>query len=744
MKRILAQSTVVRRLPASGRPLAGRLPGKAPAVALAVAALTALLPLSACKPQADAAPPDLGESIVVSAFSQEYQDFETALDIAFAKELMERLSYLGDDPATGFRTAGSPAETEAAALVESAMRRAGLQNVTREQAPVDGWVFKGASVLFENRKGKQERIALGGYPINLVAAGQALTLVDAGKGRASDYAGLDVRGKLVLLYADGEDAPWGAGFRAVQAKLFGAKAVLFCAEADASQSDKLLSSGFGAPSDAPAFAIDKAGYDLLRAALKRAENGELPVILNADSVVAGGAPTVNLWGEIPGRSAEVIYMLSNYDGFYRSAFEGAAGVSAMLGIAKGLCDSGFLPNKTIRFVACGAGEWGAVNTPFDRGAGAWRQLSQLHPEWAEQAFAVLNVDALYPTKNKLNLGMTATDEIYAFAERSASQLVGTAMYGFARHSSANPSEIVTEDIIWNLFGIPAVAARPGDGDKFYRAYRRSNKDTVEAAGFDDGAYRFGQLLFGKLILDLDEVIVRPVNIETPLRAVLASLAAGSVTNARLTDALSAAAEAAATLAADIEAMNLKYLGSGEAARAVMEDAAIGLNRDLYALNRMLRDAFARFDRRGALLLPHEETSANTAALRETLRLLDSRDAPGALSALKTVGFGRYADYDVRVCDAFAAQDSAGTWGVGRETGPVCRADVPARSLALKIEEENPDLSAETEAIDALLAQEELRLREILEEELSRIEEIAPRIDNAIADLAPHVDPQPDS
>jgi hypothetical protein len=734
MKRILAAKPPDRYAAFPGRPR-GRSPKKAPAIALAVALFAFASTLSACKPQVEATPPDLGESIVVSSFSQEYQDFETALDIAFAKDLMERLSYLGDDPATGFRTAGSPAGAEAAALVESAMRRAGLQNVTREQATADVWVFKGANIVFENRKGDKERISLGGYPVNLVTAGQALMLVDAGKGGALDYEGLDVRGKLVLVRADGEDAAAGAGFQAVQAKLLGAKALIFCAEIDAEQGDKLLTPGFGAPSDAPAFAIAKADCDLLETALKRAENGELPVILSADSVVSGAARAVNLWGEIPGKSGEVLYVLSNYDGFYRAAFEGAAGVSAMLGIAKALCDSGFLPNKTIRFVACGAGEWGAIDTPFEWGVGAWRQISQLHPEWAEQAFAVLNPDALYPIKNKLSLGMTATDELYDFAERSASQLIETGMYGFTFHSSQNPSDILTEEIVWSLFGIPSAAIRPGDGDKFRRLYRHSNQDTVEALGFDDEAYRFGQLLLGKLILDLDETPVRPLDFATGLRAILASLEAGPITNARLTNALLTAAKSAETLAANIEAMNLKYLNSSGDARASLELAALELNRELYALNRMLRDAFARFDRRGTPKLPHGEAVANIAALNEALRLLGGHDAEGAVVALRGAGFGRYADYDARVCDYFAARDNAGTWGAGRETGPVCRADVPARSLERKIMDQNPDMGAETDEIAALLAREELRLREILEEELLRIEEIAPRIDRAIEGAA---------
>jgi hypothetical protein len=705
--------------------------------ALALSALSAVaLSLSACKPQAEAEAAHIGESIVVSAFSQEYQDFETALDTAFSKDLLERLSFLGDDPSTGFRTAGSPAEREAAALTEAAMRRAGLQNVTREQAPADGWVFKGASLLFENKKGERERIVLGAYPANLTVTGQALALVDAGRGRAADYEGLDAQGKLVLLYGDGEDPAENAGFQALEAKRRGAAAALICADKDAAEGAGLLTAGFGAPADAPALAISADDCDRLKTALKGSENGELSVTLRADSVVTPGAQTENVWGEIPGKSADVVYMLANCDGFYHAAFEGAAGLSAMLGIAKALCDSGFLPNKTIRFVACGAGEWGAANTPFNRRIGAWRQISQLRPEWAERAFVVLNADALYPAGNKLSLGMTATDEIYDFAERSMSQLVETGMYGFTRHSSENPSHILTEESVWQLLGIPAAALRPGDGDKFYHSARRSSLDTIADLGFDDEAYRFGQLLLGKLILDLDETPLRPLNFERTFRAIRASLDAGPITNTRLASALETAAVAAASLAADTEAVNLKYLGSDAEARAAAETAAGELNLRLYALNRMLCDAFLRFDRSGALVLPHTETFANAKALSAALLALQSGDGAGAAAALKTVGFGPYADYDAQVCDYFAALDHAGTPAAGREAGPVCRTDPIIRSLAQKEAEQDPDLSAETTEIEALLAAEQLRLHETLAAEFSQLEEILPFLLRAIEDTKP--------
>jgi hypothetical protein len=707
-------------------------------IALATVLLVGAFLLSACKPDVETAPPtDIGDSIVVSSFSREYQDFELAMDLDFSKDLIERLSVLGDDPVTGFRTAGSPAETEAAAILEAAMRRAGLQNVTRDRPSVDSWVFGGASLIFEKRNGGQQKIDLGGYPVNLVADDQAIMLVDAGKGGAADYEGLDVNGKLVLLYSDGEDVDAAAaGFRAVQAKQAGAKAIIFCPGADAETGGRLLSAGFGAPSDAPAFAISAEDRDLLKTALKRTENGELPVIFNSDSVVAGGAPTDNIWGEIPGKSDEVIYMLSNYDGFYHSVFEGAAGVSAMLGVAKALCDSGFMPNKTIRFIACGAGEWGAVNTPFDRGAGAWRQISRVHPEWAEQAFAVMNTDAVYPTKNKLSFGMAATDEIYAFAARSADQIIETGMYNFTWYSSENPGGITAEDNAWNMFGIPSVAAEPGDGDKFRANYRRSSLDTIEALGFDDGAYRFSQLLFGKLILDMDEMPVRPLDFERGLRAVLASLEALPTATVRLSGALSAAIADAARLTVDIDTVNMRYLESGEEERAFLSAAAVNLNRELYALNRLMRDAFSRADRGGVIVTPHEEAGVNISMLNDAVSVMSDHDAAGSANILKNVAFGRYADYDVRVCDYFASQDGAGTWAEGRETGPVCRADAVIRSLRQRVADGDVDLSAEIDETNGLLAKEHLLLREALDGELLRIEEIASRLGKLVNDIAP--------
>jgi hypothetical protein len=181
---------------------------------------------------------------------------------------------------------------------------------------------------------------------------------------------------------------------------------------------------------------------------------------------------------------------------------------------------------------------------------------------------------------------------------------------------------------------------------------------------------------------------------------------------------------------------MRYLESDEETRASLGAAAVGLNRELYALNRLTRDAFSRASRDGRVVPAHEEAGANISLLNDAVSLMSGRDAAGAADILENVGFGRYADYDVRVCDYFASQDGAGTWAEGREAGPVCRADVVIRSLRQKIAAGDADLSAEIDETNELLAGEDFLLREILEEELLRIEELAPRISKLVSDMAP--------
>jgi hypothetical protein len=674
-----------------------------------------------------------GDSIVVSEFSSEYKAFEAALDMEFAREIMDELSRVGDDPATGFRSAGSPAEGRAADIVERAMREAGLSNIVREQAKVESWTFAGADLAYADRRGESRKIALGGCPVNLKAVNEAVMLVDLGKGRLADYEGKDIDGKLALIDLDPSD-PWGAGYPAYQARLLGARAVIAKAGMEAESAGRLYTPELRGPSDAPMLVISEEGAAALRDELRRSENGEIPVMLNADSIVAGGGSTANIWGEIPGRTEDVIYMTGGYDGFYRSAFESAAGLSAMLGIAKAMVDSGFVPNKTIRFIACGAGEWGASGSLWGWGAGAWAQISQNHPEWAESAFAAINVDGSPPIANETRFGVSAPYELCDFVSLSAGQLVGSSMYNFSWHVPETGLDPVTDYFGWTLQGVPMVSAGPNGSGRYISAYRHSSDDSVEAAGFDEDAYRFCHMLYGKLAIDLDDELIRPLDFEAAFRALLDSFEGGPAAGAALTGALLDAAGKAAKLTAAIDRANMDYLTASEELKPSMEAMAFGLNRELFRLFKGIRDGFARMAWNGDAALSHTGPQRNIGALRQARDLLEGGDAEGALEALKKTDFGSLAGmFSEGTLDYFAGLDGAGTWSEGRMAGPACRADAVIESLSQKIADKNPELRPETDSAEALLAREEALFNEACAAGLAAVQESAARIDGLLAD-----------
>lgn len=45
-------------------------------------------------------------------YSESFTDFEEAIDTEYGKEIIKNISSFGDDPVTGNRSAGSPAESQ--------------------------------------------------------------------------------------------------------------------------------------------------------------------------------------------------------------------------------------------------------------------------------------------------------------------------------------------------------------------------------------------------------------------------------------------------------------------------------------------------------------------------------------------------------------------------------------------------------------------------------------------------------
>ena len=311
--------------------------------------------------------------------SEAVNNFDAEIDVEYAKEVVQTISSFGDDPVMGMRSAGSPAEKQAIDYLKEQMEEIGLKNVTVEETTVDGWTFNGADITFTNADGEEQKIDLGGYQTTLVAENEEVELVYLNEGTAADYEDIDVTGKLVLIDID-QNENWWISYPAYQAKVKGAKGVIAHSIFAEKGEDRVGVQDICGPADAPALAISSKDKKALVAAIKANDGEPITVTLNCDSQVTEDAVSHNVWGEIPGKTDETIFVFSHVDGYFHSQYDDAQGVSVSMAIAKALIDSGYEPDKTIRFCFHGSEEWGVSGSEYDWSAGAYEEITALHPE----------------------------------------------------------------------------------------------------------------------------------------------------------------------------------------------------------------------------------------------------------------------------------------------------------------------------------------------------------------------------
>lgn len=658
---------------------------------------------------------------------------ESAADgaVPFAMEVTQTIAEMGDNPDTGNRSSGSPAEREAAAYIEQTMKDIGLENVTVDPFTADGWTFSRGRVYYEGA-GSQAYFPLGGFAINFSADMQEVTVVDAGRGTAADYEGLDVEGKVVLIDID-QAADWWIEIPTYEAYLRGALCVLACNVSGYAyyDGDTIGSQDICGPDYAPVFSLSQNSAALLRGMM--AENGgEAQVVLDAESVVTMDAQSQNVWGEIPGTSDEVIYIIAHYDGYYHSYFDDASGVGTMLAIARELIAQGVQPNRTLRFVAHGAEEWGHSDTEYDWSAGAYAQIMQLHPEWAESGFALLNLDGMYPVQGHTSFAVAATYELGDFAAANTGDAFSDGAYELIIDM---PTTAWTEDFSYVRAGIPSIVASHAEPEEIYHgpAYH-SNMDNV-VLGVDEAAWAETIELFTGYALALDALACRPLNFATRMER-MAGIYAGEADLA----AVIAAAEA---LNARIETLNAEYAAAlavddAETAQALRAEGA-ALNTQTHAIFADMVAATTALDWEDNTVFPFEQTNMNIEALEAAIACLEAGDAATTLDEyLYAVDYNWYAyDFSAEtyayMLDKMYAK-AEGTWGEGMIRRPGEDLYETIHSLMDKLDAGESDFTAELETLRAALDRQTAYAAEIDAQLCADLDALSARI-AALADEA---------
>ena len=625
--------------------------------------------------------------------SEAVNNFDEAIDVEFAKDIIDNISSFGDDPVMGMRSAGSPAEDQTVEYVKSKMEEIGLQNVTVDPITVDGWTFKGANITFKNADGEEQKIDLAGYQTQLVAKDEQVELVYVNEGTAADYEGIDVTDKLVLLDVD-QNENWWINYPAYQAKVKGAKAIVAHSIYPIEGEDRVGVQDVCGPADAPALAISNQDKKALIAAIEANGGEPITVTLNCDSQVTFDDTSHNVWGEIPGKTDETIFLFAHMDGYFHTTYDDAQGVSVSLAIAKALIDSGYEPDKTLRFCFHGSEEWGVSGSEYDWSTGAYEEIMTVHPEWKEGAFVIVNNDGGYAVEGETHAGTRSAVELMEFAEASVSENADNSVYEWSFHKTST----YTEDFQWAREGIPAIVAGEGDGTLYDETGYHSSYDSFEAQPLNEEGYREIIYTFGKITIDLDELDVRPMNFTARIQDFEESLTDPAEFSAELEAAYAAAAALEEKMAA---------VEDGDD-----KDAAVALNKQTQAVYKTMQDYWL-----GLNFLDVD------AVVRHTMYQDNIANLDGAIAALEKGNVAEaYDEYlwavDWAWYDMFFDEETTnymenqlfenreGTWGDGLIEFPHADTWDLCQSLGEKYDAENPDVSAEIAKLKELKAEQE--------------------------------------
>ncbi|MEI4770136.1 M28 family peptidase [Psychrobacillus sp. FJAT-51614] len=665
------------------------------------------------------------------------ENYLSAVDVDYGYEFTKSLEEFKSNEKLGYRTAGSEAELKTGEKIGEEMKKIGLTEVTKDEFTLDTWEFEKADLTFTDENGKEHLAVLGGYQVNFDTNGvKELDIVYGGKATAEDLAGLDIEGKLVLIDINQREE-WWISYPAYQAHLKGAAAVIAVQEAGYGEvdPDALNAQDICGPDDAPAFSMSQTDGNSLKKALEASENGSIKVKFDAKSTVKMDGKSYNYYGKIIGKDPESYIILSaHYDSYFTGFQDDNAAIGLMMGVAKGLVDSGYKPEKTIIFNALAAEEWGVSNTRYDWSTGAYNQIFNIHPEWVGKAFANMNFELPayeHTTQDEIRSVYELNKYLTKFAEKVPA-VDGVYKDGI---SVISPLRTWSDDFSFGIAGVPALRNDFQDSD-FMRSHYHSQFDNVET--YNEDAFKFHLNLYGLLTMHYDQTAVVPLDFTNRLQVLKEKINAETFEKAAVSsDEL--VAEIDNTLAVTDEVntkvakINEDYLaalteGDTEAVKKLYDESR-ELNSGLLAAFKYAEDNFTRLTWEDVLIFPHEHAQNNIDNLTLSIDALNQGDIATPLDEyLWAIDNNWYAyDFEKEVFDYFTdyvleAPKEKLMWGEGKIVGHEDLFDT-IKSLKEKRDQSNADVSAEISTLNETLVRQKELLKTTVSDETASVKEL---------------------
>ena len=577
---------------------------------------------------------------------------KAAIDTEKSYQLARRMELPRTNPVLGYRTAGSQAERETGELLFREMKEMGLQNVRKDAVKVDSWDFHHAVIRYRDGRGDSHQFQLGAYQTNFHTEGfEEFSMVYLGRGTASSYENVDVKGKLVLIDINQREE-WWINFPVYQAHLRGAAALIAVQDQGYGEihDTSLNAQDIAGPEDAPAFSISQADAAILKEDMLREKvnGGEIKVQFDACSSVLRDQTTYNIVGTIPGSDPETMILLTaHYDSYFSGFQDDNAAVAMLLGIARAFLSMGYEPRKTLVFCAMAAEEWGVVDSKYDWSTGAYEQVFTAHPEWQGKVIADLNFE-LPAHAHGRKAAVRCTYEYADFMEHFTEAVVVDEEAYPDGAQVLYPIQTWSDDFSMAIAGIPSMV-NEFSGGEFMATHYHSQYDNENF--YQEAVYRFNHEFYGRLVLALDRTAVVPLDFCRLFEAVEKSVDREMCRRTRADESrlLALLAEAKALggrLYEMIRGINERYerlLDEGEEEEAFsLAESYRDLNRQLLAIFRKEQDYFVRLNWHDEVLFPQQAVQNNLVAVYKALGCLEHQDVQGALEAVYEIDNNRYA------------------------------------------------------------------------------------------------------
>jgi Iap family predicted aminopeptidase len=701
--------------------------------------LVVLTVLTACKEEASEKDPKKApsETATNGVFDKASKDYLEKVDLDYSFNFAKSLEEFKTNEKLGYRTAGSEAEIKTGNKIYEEMKNIGLTEVTRDEFTLDTWEFENADLSFTDVNGKKYEAVLGGYQINFDSQGEKeYEVVYAGRGTKNDLAELDVKDKLVLIDIN-QRTEWWVTYPTYQAHLKGAAAVIAVQNGGYSEvsPDALNAQDICGPDDAPVFSMSQTDANVLKEAIKASKTGSYKVNFDAKSVVKFDGKSYNYYGKIIGKDPESYIILSaHYDSYFAGFQDDNAAIALMLGIAKGLVDSGYQPEKTIIFNALAAEEWGVSDTRYDWSTGAYNQIFRIHPEWVGKAVANINFE-LPAYEHTTSEEIRSIYELKPYLETFAKTV--PAVEGVYKDgvSVVSPLRTWSDDFSYSIAGVPALRNDFQDSD-FMRTHYHSQFDTEET--YNEKAFLFHHNLYGMLAIYYDQTAVVPLDFTVRLNALKDSIKQEVFEQAGVkSDELVVKVDEAIGLAnkvnEEVKSVNDSYRKAldeddTEAAQKLYDESR-ALNTKLLDVYKVAQDQLLKLTWEDELIFPHQHAQNNIENLSLSIEALKNGEIGTALDEyLWKIDNNWYTyDWEREVYDYFTdyVLDQPADrlmWGAGRVVGHVDLFD-PINSLIAKRDQPNANVAEEVKTLEQALESQKQLLDTLVKEEVTSIQTI---------------------